>query len=118
MLRRILVLIFCCSLCGFAQSKRPFTFEDMMQLKRVGEPIVSPDGKWVGFSAVDVSLDENTRKPHLLDRSRQWWRGAPAHTQYRARRRSHSLFARRQTDHVRVIPRWQFADLGAGFRFR
>jgi len=65
MLRRIPILIFCCSLCVFAQSKHPFTFEDMMQLKRIGEPIVSPDGKWVGFSAVDVNLDENTRKPHL-----------------------------------------------------
>ncbi len=53
------------SLSGFAQSKRPFTFEDMMQLKRIGDPIVSPDGNWVGFSAVDVNLDENTRKPHL-----------------------------------------------------
>ena len=48
-----------------AQSKHPFTFEDMMQLKRIGEPMVSPDGKWVAFSAVDVNLDENTRKPHL-----------------------------------------------------
>ncbi|MFI5118064.1 MAG: prolyl oligopeptidase family serine peptidase [Terriglobales bacterium] len=65
MIRRILILIFCCSLCAFAQSKHPFTFEDMMQLKRIGEPMVSPDGKWVGFSAVDVNLDENTRKPHL-----------------------------------------------------
>src|ERR1035437_7396686 len=64
-LRLIVVFLVCCSLCGFAQSKRPFTFEDMMQLKRVGEPIVSPDGKWVAFTAVDVSLDENTRKPHL-----------------------------------------------------
>jgi dipeptidyl aminopeptidase/acylaminoacyl peptidase len=52
-------------MCAFAQSKHPFTFEDMMQLKRIGEPIVSPDGKWVAFTAVDVSLDENTRKPHL-----------------------------------------------------
>ena len=65
MLRRIVLFLVCCSLAGFAQSKRPFTFEDMMQLKRVGEPIVSPDGKWVTFSAVDVNLDENTRTPHL-----------------------------------------------------
>jgi dipeptidyl aminopeptidase/acylaminoacyl peptidase len=48
-----------------AQTKHPFTFEDMMRLKRIGEPTVSPDGKWVAFSAVDVNLDENTRKPHL-----------------------------------------------------
>jgi len=66
MLRRIFFLILCCcSVFGFAQSKRPFTFEDMMQLKRIGEPIVSPDGKWVAFAVVDVNLDENTRKPHL-----------------------------------------------------
>src|SRR5579864_1390775 len=48
-----------------AQVKHPFTFEDMMALKRVGEPIVSPDGKWVLFSAVDVSLEANTKTPHL-----------------------------------------------------
>jgi len=65
MLRRVLLVLFCCSLAGFAQTKRPFTFEDMMQLKRIGEPIVSSDGKWVGFAAVDVNLEENTRKPHL-----------------------------------------------------
>src|SRR5215469_12047776 len=44
-----------------AQSKHPFTFEDMMSLKRIGEPVPSPDGKWVAFSAVDVDLNANTR---------------------------------------------------------
>ena len=65
MIHRIALFLLFCSLCGLAQSKPPFNFEDMMQLKRIGEPSVSPDGKWVGFAAVDVSLDENTRKPHL-----------------------------------------------------
>ena len=50
---------------GRATIKRPFTFEDMMALKRISDPVVSPDGKWVMFSAVDVSLEENTRKSHL-----------------------------------------------------
>jgi dipeptidyl aminopeptidase/acylaminoacyl peptidase len=50
---------------AFAQAKRPFTFEDMMKLKRVGEPEVSPDGKWVIFSVVDVDLAANTRTPHV-----------------------------------------------------
>jgi dipeptidyl aminopeptidase/acylaminoacyl peptidase len=49
----------------FAQDRRPFTFEDMMKLKRVGEPEVSPDGKWVVFSVVDVSLEANTKIPHI-----------------------------------------------------
>jgi dipeptidyl aminopeptidase/acylaminoacyl peptidase len=65
MYRRLLaLLLLCCSVPVLAQ-KHPFTFEDMMQLKRVGEPIISPDSRWVAFSAVDVNLDENTRTPHL-----------------------------------------------------
>ncbi|MGC1371738.1 MAG: hypothetical protein WA824_06330, partial [Candidatus Sulfotelmatobacter sp.] len=50
---------------AFAQTKHPFTFEDMMKLKRVGEPEVSPDGKWVIFSVVDVDLAANTKTPHV-----------------------------------------------------
>ena len=48
-----------------AQTKHPFTFEDMMKLKRVEEPVVSPDGKWVLFAAVDVDLQANTKTPHV-----------------------------------------------------
>jgi len=48
-----------------AQVKHPFTFEDMMKLKRVGEPEVSPNGKWVIFSVVDVDLAANTKTPHI-----------------------------------------------------
>jgi hypothetical protein len=45
--------------------KRPFTFEDMMSLKRLSEPVPSPDGKWVVFAAVDVDLGANTKVSHL-----------------------------------------------------
>src|SRR5579863_2063089 len=66
-MRRLLALIFilCSSASLFAAAKHPFTFEDMMKLKRVGEPEVSPDGKWVVFSVVDVSLEANTKIPHI-----------------------------------------------------
>ena len=46
-------------------AKKPFTFEDMMSLKRIGGPVISPDGKWVLFAAVDVDLKENKRISHL-----------------------------------------------------
>jgi dipeptidyl aminopeptidase/acylaminoacyl peptidase len=59
------LLVFAFTLPAFAQAKHPFTFEDMMKLKRVGEPQVSPDGKWVIFSVVDVDLEANTKKPHV-----------------------------------------------------
>ncbi len=48
-----------------ADAKCPFTFEDMMALKRVGEPEVSPDGLWVVFAATDVNLEANTKRSHL-----------------------------------------------------
>src|SRR5690348_1520402 len=46
-------------------AKHPFTFEDMMKLKRVGAPAASPDGKWVLFDAEDVDLEANTKISHL-----------------------------------------------------
>ena len=53
----------------FAQSqpsqKHPFTFEDMMKLKRVGAPVPSPDGKWVVFDCEDVDLAANVKTSHL-----------------------------------------------------
>src|SRR5690242_7932627 len=71
-MRRLVVLIIGLLTIGlllsvpcFSQAKHPFTFEDMMGLKRVGSPQVSPDGKWVLFSAVDVDLIANTRTPHV-----------------------------------------------------
>jgi dipeptidyl aminopeptidase/acylaminoacyl peptidase len=64
-MRRLSVLLVLFSLPAFSQAKHPFTFEDMMKLKRVGEPIPSPDGKWVLFSAVDVDLATNKKTPHI-----------------------------------------------------
>src|SRR5262245_530062 len=65
---KIVVLSLALIASAFAQTpsqKRPFTFEDMMRLKRVGAPVPSPDGKWVVFDCVDVDLEANTRISHL-----------------------------------------------------
>ncbi|MGA8431103.1 MAG: S9 family peptidase [Candidatus Sulfotelmatobacter sp.] len=67
-MRRVLFALFSLALFASfacAQAKHPFTFEDMMKLKRVGEPEVSPDGKWVIFSVVEVDLAANTKTPHV-----------------------------------------------------
>ena len=45
--------------------KRPLTFDDLMAMQRVGEPIPSPDGTWVAFESVEVNLAENTKHTHL-----------------------------------------------------
>jgi dipeptidyl aminopeptidase/acylaminoacyl peptidase len=66
-MRRLLLslLVFASTLPVTAQGKHPFTFEDMMKLKRVGDPQVSPHGKWVIFSVVDIDLEANTKTPHI-----------------------------------------------------
>ena len=48
-----------------AQTKRPMTFQDMMQMRRLGDTDVSPDGKWLLYSVTDVDLAANTRTPKL-----------------------------------------------------
>jgi len=67
-MKRALCFLLFAAITAAAQStaaKRPFTFEDMMKLKRVNEPVPSPDGKWVVFSAVDVDLAANSKTPHI-----------------------------------------------------
>jgi dipeptidyl aminopeptidase/acylaminoacyl peptidase len=48
-----------------AQPKRPMTFEDMMNMKRLGETAVSPDGKWLAYSVTTVDLAQNTKTAEL-----------------------------------------------------
>jgi dipeptidyl aminopeptidase/acylaminoacyl peptidase len=66
-MRRLLLslLVVAFTLPAAAQAKHPFTFEDMMKLKRLGEPVVSPDGRWVVFSVVDVDFEANAKTPHI-----------------------------------------------------
>src|SRR2546430_10006110 len=68
MYARILAISFALAVSVLAQTpsqKHPFTFEDMMALKRVGAPVPSPDGKWVVFDCEDVDLAANTKISHL-----------------------------------------------------
>jgi len=41
------------------------TFEDMMQMKRLGETAVSPEGKWLAYSVTTVDLAANTKTAEL-----------------------------------------------------
>lgn len=50
-------------LTGFAQSKRPMTFDDLISIKRVGDAQISPDGKWVAYvvNAIDKQANRGKR---------------------------------------------------------
>jgi dipeptidyl aminopeptidase/acylaminoacyl peptidase len=39
--------------------KRAITIEDYLALKSVGDPQLSPDGKWVAYTVTDISLKDN-----------------------------------------------------------
>jgi dipeptidyl aminopeptidase/acylaminoacyl peptidase len=49
-----------------AQPKRPITFEDLQNMKRLGDTVVSSDGKWLAYSAATVNLGQNTKTPELF----------------------------------------------------
>ena len=60
-----LIFLFAPAVLAQSPQKHPFTFEDMIALKRVGAPVPSLDGKWVVFDCVDVDLEANTKISHL-----------------------------------------------------
>ena len=49
-----------------AAARRPMTFEDLMKMKRLGDTAVSPDGKWLAYSATIVDLEQNTKTAELF----------------------------------------------------
>src|SRR5271157_5358553 len=63
-MRRRVILLLAIAAIAFAQ-KRPFSASAMMDLQRLGDPQISPDGKWVAFTAQSVDVAAN-RKPQQI----------------------------------------------------
>src|SRR3954449_8296247 len=59
-MRRLLTLLVFCAI-AFAQ-KTPFDVNAMLSLKRIADPQISPDGKWVAFQVQTVDVAAN-KKP-------------------------------------------------------
>src|SRR5436190_18131688 len=58
---RSLVLLLAFASAALAQ-KRPFDVNAMMELKRLSDPQISPDGRWVTFNVQSVDINAN-KKP-------------------------------------------------------
>ena len=48
-----------------AQTRRPITLDDLFKLKSVGDPQVSPDGKWVAYTVGTVDFEKDKRDSDL-----------------------------------------------------
>ena len=59
-MRRPVILLLASAAIVFAQ-KRPFTASTMMQLQRLADPQISPDGKWVAFTVQSVDVAANSK---------------------------------------------------------
>jgi dipeptidyl aminopeptidase/acylaminoacyl peptidase len=59
-----LLLVFCVPV-AFAQAPPRFTVEEMLKLKRVSDPRLSPDGRHVVYVQTDVNLEKNSRNNDL-----------------------------------------------------
>ena len=44
-----------------AAQRKPMTFEDLAAIKRIGAPVLSPDGKWIAYDVTTPDLEKNTR---------------------------------------------------------
>jgi dipeptidyl aminopeptidase/acylaminoacyl peptidase len=63
-MRRRLLLLLASAAIVFAQ-KRPFDVNALLELKRISDPQVSPDGRWVAFTVQTVDVAAN-RKPQQI----------------------------------------------------
>ena len=53
----ILLMVF--SACLHASEKKPWTADDLWKLKRLGDPQLSPDGKWIAYVVSVTDFEKN-----------------------------------------------------------
>jgi dipeptidyl aminopeptidase/acylaminoacyl peptidase len=57
--RALLVLLLGLGFAACADAKRPMEIEDLFRIKRVSDPQLSPDGKWIAYVVTEVDKSEN-----------------------------------------------------------
>ena len=62
---KIAVALLILMLVPSARAKRPITFEDLVSMKRISDPQVSPNGKWVAYVETRVDVEANKGTSHI-----------------------------------------------------
>ena len=62
MKKQLALLTLLLAITTTALAQRAITFEDMLALKRIGAPQVSPDGQWIAYDMSSVDLAANVRR--------------------------------------------------------
>src|ERR1041385_6231795 len=57
-MKRLALLLLATATHALAQT-HPMTFEDMLSIRRIGAPQVSPDGQWIAYDASTPNLAAN-----------------------------------------------------------
>ena len=68
MKRAIVSAIVCALACTQAlaqQNPKPFAINDLLVVRRVGDPQLSPDGKWIAFTIADTDKAANKRTTQI-----------------------------------------------------
>ena len=60
-----LFIVVGCALAKSDEGTHPFSVHDMLAMDRIGDPQVSPDGKWIVFTLRETDLDANKGKTDL-----------------------------------------------------
>ena len=62
---RVLVASVLVSAAAVPVAAKGLTVEDMLAMQRVGDPQLSPDGKWVVYAVRDTDVDANRDRMDL-----------------------------------------------------
>src|SRR5215469_16376322 len=57
--RCVILLLLWCTVPVRAQQKHPLTFDDLISVERINEPMISPDGQWVAYTVAKPDVAAN-----------------------------------------------------------
>ena len=61
----IIVLSLASAAAKVQQQPRPFTIDDLLKIRRVSDPQLSPDGRWIAYTIADTDKAANKRTTQI-----------------------------------------------------